>query len=219
MLNGIAFNALHDARVLEHFGRQRRPIQVTFDWPSIEQHGFILFKAAPFVLDQIQEKDCDVAISPLWVESFQDAYQTSNCADGKWAIVNNFLQRSLLCRGAEWGNGPKQRAQPPLFVAKAIAPKQLVNHSACTARGHKLALSLSTGSMNSRFAFLDRKERLRTNSLHAKQLAKRGDLRVLRMPQLAGTHLPHHLLLRFSWSGNGPTKNSLLTIPRFGCDE
>ena len=28
---------------------------------------------------------------------------------------------------------------PGLFVNKAIAPKQLVNHSACTARGHKLS--------------------------------------------------------------------------------
>ena len=112
LLNSIAFNALHDARVLEHFGRQRRPIQITFEWPSIEQHGFILFKTAPFVLDHVSEKDRSNEEPPLWAATFRDAFHQSESSDEKWSIVNDFLQKSLLSRGAVWGNGPQQRARP-----------------------------------------------------------------------------------------------------------
>lgn len=53
LVNGVAFSAIQHACVLEHFGRQHRPIQIVFEWPSIEQRGFVLFKTADFVLDQV----------------------------------------------------------------------------------------------------------------------------------------------------------------------
>lgn len=47
LLNKVAFYAMLDVQVLEHFGRQHRPIKVDFNWETIHQTGFILHKFAP----------------------------------------------------------------------------------------------------------------------------------------------------------------------------
>ena len=143
LLNSIAFAALTDACVLEHFGRQHRPIQVKFSWPSIEQRGFILYKTAPLLLNEVsQPVDCNHAITK-WSSAFENTYNHADSLDEKWQIVNSFLQQSLLDRGAKWGMGPKERACPPRFVAKTIAPKQLASHSAATTRGLKFSKLIS----------------------------------------------------------------------------
>ena len=106
LLNSVAFAALTDACVLEHFGRQHRPIQVKFSWPSLEQKGFILYKTAPLLLDEIsQPVDCNHAITK-WSSAFENTYNHADSLDEKWQIVNSFLQQSLLDRGV--GNGAQK---------------------------------------------------------------------------------------------------------------
>ena len=138
LVNDIAFAALHHAEVLQQFGRQHRPIRLVFNWPSLEQVGYVHFKTASFDLAQCC-KDFDVQRRPSWESSYQDKYDVAHSSDAKWKVVNEFLVDTLQVKGAVWCDGPKQRAAPPVFVKKKIAPKQLLSRCATTAKSSRLA--------------------------------------------------------------------------------
>ena len=50
LVNGTAFAALSSAEVIQQFGRQHRPIRLTFNWVSLEEIGYVHFKFAGFDL-------------------------------------------------------------------------------------------------------------------------------------------------------------------------
>ena len=149
LVNDVAFSALRSAEVLQTFDKQHRPIKLVFDWPSINQVGFHVLKAAPFNLDACQETG-----SLSWETNGQRAFETTADVEDKWEIVNSYLQRTLIARGAVWGKGKQSRGEAPVFVAKTIAPKQLSNHCAANRRGNLFAKVL--GRLNELFTRLSR---------------------------------------------------------------
>ena len=139
LVNDTAFAALHSATVLEHFGRQHRPIQLVFQWPSLDQRGFVHYKSAAFDLSGMQSENTTGLEPPDWKRDFETQFISASTADAKWAVVNDFLLSTILAKGATWGDGPKQRAAPPIFSHKTIAPKQLLTRCAATAKSMRLA--------------------------------------------------------------------------------
>lgn len=154
LVNDIAFTALVHAEVVEAFSKQHRPIKLVFDWPSINQVGFHLLKSAPLVFEQSdgQPKNSEVS----WDETHKLQYDCAQTAEQKWSIINNFLTCSLIAKVASWGEGPQTRGQPPIFVSKTIAPKQLSGHCAASRKGNFLAKLL--GRLNELFIRLSRNE-------------------------------------------------------------
>ena len=138
LVNDIAFAALQHAEVMQQFGRQHRPIRLTFNWPSLEQIGYIHFKTAPFDLSKVHFEENDLTL-PSWETTYQAKFEDAPTSDSKWDVVNNFLTDTILARGASWGEGPQKRAVAPSFVKKKIAPKQLLSRCAATAKSSKLA--------------------------------------------------------------------------------
>ena len=137
LVNDIAFAALTNAEVLEVFGRQHRPIRLTFEWSSINQVGYHLFKTAPFVLNNVEGgPDCQL---PSWELRGKAKFYDAPTVDEKWDVVNSFLQEAILAKGAVWGQGPRTRGQAPTFVSKTIAPKQLSTHCAANRKSAQLA--------------------------------------------------------------------------------
>ena len=139
LVNDTAFAALHSATVLEHFGRQHRPIQLVFEWPSLDQKGFVHFKTAAFDLSSMHGETSSGNDLPDWSRDFEANFTSATTSDAKWDIVNDFLQSSILAKGALWGDGPKKRAATPVFSHKTIAPKQLLSRCAATAKTSRLA--------------------------------------------------------------------------------
>ena len=86
LLNKVAFCAMRDVQVMEHFGRQHRPIKVSFHWESIHQTGFILHKFAPIDVSNISPAEwCDEP-SPVWHEQFAQRFENAPCHDSKWEV-------------------------------------------------------------------------------------------------------------------------------------
>lgn len=132
LLNNTAFCAVRDACVLEHFGRQHRPIQVTFNWPSIEQYGFIHLKFAPLDVSYVPDPETCQDDTGLWESKFAKTFDEQTAIDDKWLTVNQYFQEVLLSRGARWGEGSKMRATTPVFSPKRICPTQLRSNCAAT---------------------------------------------------------------------------------------
>ena len=132
LVNNTAFCAVRDACVLEHFGRQHRPIQVSFDWPSIEQCGFIHMKFAPLDVSRVPDPRSCQDDSGLWEQQFSSGFHDVTDVDNKWDLINQYFQEVLLSRGASWGQGPKTRATTPVFCPKRVCPTQLRTHCAAT---------------------------------------------------------------------------------------
>ena len=138
LVNDIAFAALHSAEVVQVFGKQHRPIKLVFDWPSINQFGFHIVKAAPLLLEGCQ-KDLHSAPPISWDDQCKAKYDQHTDTESKWNVVNDFLQKTLVAKGASWGDGKRTRGADPVFVAKTIAPKQLSTHCAANRQGVFLA--------------------------------------------------------------------------------
>ena len=151
LLNDIAFAALLNAEVVEVFGKQHRPIRLSFEWSSINQTGYHLFKTAPFVLDSVHEPLEQTSFS--WDAHGKEPYHAAQSAEQKWD-VNNFLQEAILAKGAVWGKGPPTRGQEPVFVRKTIAPKQLATH--CAANWKSAQLAHLVGKLQELFIRLSR---------------------------------------------------------------
>ena len=144
LVNDVAFAALRSAEVLETFDKQHRPIKLVFDWPSINQVGFHVLKAAPLNLEA-----CNEGGSIAWEHHGKRDFDAAEDSETKWGIVNSFLQKTLIARGAVWGEGKRCRGAEPDFVAKTIAPKQLSNHCAASRRSNLYAKLL--GRLNELF--------------------------------------------------------------------
>lgn len=142
LLNQQAYFALHSCEVLPVMGRQHRPIQCVFHWPTLSQFGYVHFKAAPLDLSGIRHEPCTVNTgldqpnsacpNPKWNTEWQNRFHQTNDPDCRWKVVNQFLIEHLLAQGARWGKGPHTRAQAPKFVAKQVCPSQHSNHCAAT---------------------------------------------------------------------------------------
>ena len=149
LLNRMAFLALHKCEVLEINGRQHRPLRCEFNWRSIMQVGFFHYKFAPLHCENVSfpTPQASTALDPPpvnpshqgWTEGWDQAFNTTEDPDARWGVVNDFLIHSLLQAGAYWGDGPRTRAQAPIFRAKSICPRQLPNKCAATMRGRLLA--------------------------------------------------------------------------------
>ena len=120
-----------------------------FDWPVINQTGYHVLKAAPFILDECSEGD-----NLSWGLNGKQEYDIAADANSKWDVVNGFLQKALLAKGAKWGVGNQSRGKEPVFVSKTIAPKQLSNH--CAANRHSNQLARLTGRLSELFVRLSR---------------------------------------------------------------
>ena len=138
LVNDVAFAALHSAEVIQQFGRQHRPIRLIFNWPTLEQVGFVHFKTASFDLSHCS-KDVEAQQYPSWDSDFQEKFNDATTSDHKWQVVNDFLVTAIQAKGAVWCDGPKQRAAPPTFVKKKVAPKQLLSRCAATAKSSRIA--------------------------------------------------------------------------------
>ena len=132
LVNNTAFCAVREACVLEHFGRQHRPIQVSFEWPSIEQSGFVHVKFSPLDVSQVPDPRLCQDDAGLWEERFSSRFHDQTGVDDKWDTVNQYFQEVLLSRGAWWGQGPKTRATTPVFCPKQVCPTQLRTRCAAT---------------------------------------------------------------------------------------
>ena len=139
LINDIAFADLHHAEVLPQFGRQHRPIRLVFNWPSLEQVGFAHFKTAAFDLSKCGGGGGDESQTPSWDSKFQGPFDLAPTSDAKWSIINQYLTDTLEAKGAVWCEGPKQRAAPPVFEKKKLAPKQLLSRCAATAKSSRFA--------------------------------------------------------------------------------
>ena len=171
LLNKVAFCAMQDVHVLEHFGRQHRPIKVTFRWASLLQTGFILHKFAPIDTTQIQAVPWSEDPSPLWQNQFEAAFHDASDHELKWKVVNEFFQKSLLNEGGQWGKGPRVRAASPQFVNKRICPKQLVTR--CAATQVSLDLYKLIRRLDELFVRLSRESGSPQDVFNTKRLARR----------------------------------------------
>ena len=107
--------------VLDHTGRQHRPVQATFLWERVEQVGTVLQKPAQLDLQKVQIADVNDPACPindlgqqLW-QSIATEFEHADDANDKWRLFNDFAIRLLLLNGASWGKGPQARGQPPSF--------------------------------------------------------------------------------------------------------
>ena len=193
LVNNIAFAALKHAEVLEVFGKQHRPIKLEFNWPSIDQVGFHLLKAAPLVFDSTHNEGLDSG-ETSWVTSHKQQFDDANSADEKWAVVNDFLTHSLLAKGASWGEGPRQRGKPPVFVSKTVAPKQLASHCAASRKG--ILLARLSGRLDELFIRLSRQEGSAQDVFITRQTAGKAlkQLRDLAAPVQWAENLPPSLV-------------------------
>ena len=166
LVNDIAFAALVKAEVLETFGKQHRPIKLVFDWPVVNQIGYHMLKAAPFILD-----DCTEGETLDWKTNGKQEFDASTDSNFKWDVVNSFLQKALLAKGASWGAGTRSRGTEPVFVSKSIAPKQLSNH--CAANKHSNQLSRLIGRLNELFVRLSREAGTAQDSFVTQRTADR----------------------------------------------
>ena len=132
LVNKIAFCAITEAKVLEHHGRQHRPIQITFDWPVLEQKGYVHYKFAPIDVTHVPSPRENQAIFDAWQDRFAQAYLNASDVDDKWQIINQYFQSTLFELGADWGSGPRERAKSPRFRSKKICPSQLQTRRAAT---------------------------------------------------------------------------------------
>ena len=87
IVNKIASCAIKEAKVLEHHGRQHRPIQVTFEWPVLEQRGYVHYKFAPIDVTQVPSPRDGQSTCDEWNSKFAHAYQSAGEIDGKWQII------------------------------------------------------------------------------------------------------------------------------------
>lgn len=110
LVNDIAFAALRSAEVLQVFGKQHRPIKLVFEWSSINQFGFHIVKAAPLLLDDCR---CDSVSEPpmSWGDHSKNEFDQHTDPESKWNVVNEFLQKTLIAKGARWGDGQRNRGQ------------------------------------------------------------------------------------------------------------
>ena len=144
LLNREAFLALHKCEVLELNGRQHRPLRCVFNWSSITQVGFVHYKFAPLQCDSVSfpakygapdpDTHTPIPATSGWTETWDHAFESTQDPETRW----QFLVHSLIQAGAQWGEGPRKRAQPPVFRAKSICPNQLPNKCAATMRGKHL---------------------------------------------------------------------------------
>ena len=118
LLNRTALTALLKMEVLDHADRQHRPIQATFMWDRVEQIGTVLQQLA---LQEVQIADASDPGCPvnglsqqLW-QSMAPAFESTDDANIKWQLFNDFAVRLLLLNGASWGRGPQTRGQSPKF--------------------------------------------------------------------------------------------------------
>ena len=137
LVNDIAFAALQSAEVVQTFSKQHRPIKLVFQWDSIDLVGYHLLKTASFVLDQCNGADNSTPTIE-WHGSFQSDFDAAPNSDEKWGVVNQFLQQTLVAKGASWGEGPRTRGAKPVSVSKT-APKQMFSNSAANSYGLQLA--------------------------------------------------------------------------------
>lgn len=152
LLNQHAFFALENCHVVETFGRQHRPVECTFHWESLDVVGFTLCKTAPLDVEGLKKGPINITAKtgvtpyqePLhegWNDAWESRYVSEPEPNAKWQIVNQFCIHELLSRGATWGEGPRERAKQPRFVAKLVCPPQHRNHCAATrysSRLHKI---------------------------------------------------------------------------------
>lgn len=150
-MNDIAFAALQNAEVLEVFGKQHRPIKLVFEWQSINQTGFHIVKA---VLD-LCTFDSKSPPSLFVDDNGKTEFDLTLDSNSKWNAVNSYLQKTLLAKGARWGEGQQCRGADPVFVSKNIAPKQL---SHCAANHYSIRVARLCGRLNELLIRLSRVE-------------------------------------------------------------
>ena len=149
LLNQCAYFALESCKVIESFGRQHRPIECCFFWPSLEVVGYTLYKTAPLDVTNIPKNHWDPkwAMQPHndrppgldeWSDVWENQFQNAPDPELKWDVVNKFCVESLLQSGATWGEGPHERAKPARFCPKQICPPQHRNHCAATRKSASL---------------------------------------------------------------------------------
>ena len=153
LLNHSAFCALNSAEVVPVIGKQHRPIKMVFQWKSIHQVGYVLYKSAPFLPDTIKPASWVDNGDSAW-SSFSERYESSHDSDSKWEVINEFLVHSLRSQGAQWGKGPQVRGEAPTFVPKRIVPKQHKN--CCAATKKSTALYKLVGRLQELFCRLSR---------------------------------------------------------------
>lgn len=169
LLNHVAFCATKEAKVLEHFGRQRRPIQVTFEWSVIQQVGYVLCKFAPLDVSAVPCPKSSNDTRELWNDQFALTYDSCPDIESKWSVINDYFQSTLINKGANWGKGPRQRAQPPKFLSKRICPSQL--QTRCAATKVSLDLYRLIHRLDELFCRLSRVQGNATDVFNTRQLA------------------------------------------------
>ena len=153
LVNSSAFFALKSAEVVPVIGKQHRPIKLMFQWRSIQQVVYTLFKSAPFLPETLKTSTWHDDVSSCWPQ-FSARFDGCNDSESKWSIINEFLVQSLKSEGAKWGKGPQTRGEPPVFISKRVVPKQHRNF--CAATKKSTALYKLVGRLQELFCRLSR---------------------------------------------------------------
>ena len=202
LLNQPAFFALESCRVMELFGRQRRPVECSFSWESLDVIGYTLYKTAAFDLKDVPKPVWDPRwnLSPEhdrphtfdeWDSRWERRFAETQDSDLRWQVINQFCIHELKACGGVWGEGPQLRAQPPTFIPKQVCPPQHRNHCAATRTSsimHKLQRQLDELFLRRARGFSSDQDR-HIFRVTACKLQKR--LRTLSMPFV----WPHHELI------------------------
>ena len=133
LTNSVASAALSSIEVLPLFRVQHRPVKATFNWETIWQYGFKLFKPAPLVFPpgfSPQEPDSDCG------------FPCHEDIEGKWHFANRVCLDTLLQQGASWGPGFQERGTAVRTRPKQICPGQAHNGAATTQRASWLSNAL-----------------------------------------------------------------------------
>ena len=140
ILNSAAFAALQDIQVDQLFHVQHRPIHATFEWRRSCQVGHILRKFAAFNLDAVpvrsnktEFREFENQAKRVWDVQFAPSSDVGD-VDQQWHHANRFCVDTLLQAGATWEDGPRARAQPPVFKPKQHCPGQTPSRCATTLR-------------------------------------------------------------------------------------
>ena len=133
LTNSVATAALSSVEVLPMFRVQHRPVKATFNWGTIWQCGFKLFKPAPFVFPP--------GFAPQESTPELD-FPCHEDIDSKWHFANRVCINTLLDQGASWGPGFRERGTAVRTRPKQICPGQAHNGAATTQRASWLSNAL-----------------------------------------------------------------------------
>ena len=129
LINHVTCSALVSFETVQSFETQHRPLRIECHWQRIFMTGFVHHKTAPFLFDPTNAPDHPPGFTndhadALWTDRYAQAFDESADPDVRWSIANDFCSSFMLQNGGQWGDGLRERGQPPKFRSKRVCPGQ-----------------------------------------------------------------------------------------------